>query len=62
MLCELKAASDELDCDRARQILLTSVTGYEPSNGIDDLVWVRKHALPDGESPDKVIDITTRRA
>ena len=59
---ELKAASRELDRDRARQILMTSVSGYEPSNGVEDLVWVRKHAPAEEEPSDKVIDITTRRA
>ena len=59
---ELKAASQELDRDRARQVLMTSVSGYQPSNGVEDLVWVRKHASVEEEPSDKVIDITVRRA
>ena len=38
----LEAASRKLDYAKAREILLRSVNEYNPSNGIDDLVWLRK--------------------
>ena len=60
LIDELKAASRDLDRVRARQVLLTSISGYEPSNGVEDLVWVRKQAAMQEEPLDKVIDITTR--
>lgn len=61
---ELRSAADRLDRDRAREVLKLTVAGYEPINGIDDLVWSKKHGAATHESIDseKVIDITTRRA
>jgi len=37
----LEAASRDLDHARAREILLRSVSEYNPENGIDDLVWLK---------------------
>ncbi len=62
LIDDLKAASQALDRVRARQVLRTSISGYEPSNGVEDLVWVRKQAAMAKAPLDKVIDITTRRA
>ncbi|MBT8080429.1 MAG: polysaccharide biosynthesis protein [Gammaproteobacteria bacterium] len=59
---ELKMAAQQRDRNRAREILLDSVSGYEPSNAIEDLVWVRQNARATAESSENVIDITTRRA
>jgi FlaA1/EpsC-like NDP-sugar epimerase len=59
---ELRTAADHLDRERAREVLKFAVAGYEPANGIDDLVWNKKHGMPVQDSTDKVIDITTRRA
>jgi len=42
LLDDLMVASDQLDYGRAREILMHAVKEYEPNNGIDDLVWVRK--------------------
>jgi len=42
MLDELIVASEKLDYETAREILLRIVKGYAPTNGIDDLVWLRK--------------------
>ena len=42
MLEDMKKASESLDYDRARAVLLSAVKEYSPNNGIDDLVWARK--------------------
>jgi FlaA1/EpsC-like NDP-sugar epimerase len=42
LLDELKQASQNLDYERARKILLTAVREYDPQNGIDDLLWMQK--------------------
>lgn len=62
LLEELRTAAKRLDRQRAREVLKFAVAGYEPANGIDDLVWSREHGGPAPETADKVIDITTRRA
>ncbi len=62
LMDELKAASRALDRDRARQILLDTVHGYEPSNGIDDLVWVSQRATAEDDDADKVVDFPSKRA
>jgi hypothetical protein len=61
---KLRAAAECLDRDGAREVLKFAVAGYEPVNGVDDLVWSKKHGPPRQEAADadKVIDITTRRA
>jgi FlaA1/EpsC-like NDP-sugar epimerase len=56
LLDELKQASQELDFKRARDLLLTAVKEYDPQNGIDDLIWVRKTALGEAAGLDRVID------
>ena len=62
LLEELRVASVHLDRARAREVLMRAVAGYAPENGIEDLVWARKHHEVESETTDKVIDITTRRA
>ena len=62
LLEELKIASLDLDRDRARQVLMRTVSGYQPQNGIEDLVWVARHGDQEVPADDKVIDITTRSA
>jgi len=59
---ELKAASQALDRDRARRILLDSVSGYEPSNGIDDLIWLSQRGTTDDVDSDTVVDFPSKRA
>ena len=54
----LEAASKRLDYGKARELLLRSVNEYNPENGIDDLVWLRKTGT-DGRSrsqSDRVVD------
>jgi FlaA1/EpsC-like NDP-sugar epimerase len=62
LLEELKTASLDLDRDRARQVLMRTVNGYQPQNGIEDLVWVARHGGQKEPADEKVIDITTRSA
>ena len=56
ILGELKRASAELDYDQARQILLRAVVEYKPSNGIDDLVWLRKTGTDANRASSTVVD------
>ncbi len=42
LLTELREASATLDYDRARNTLMRAVAEYSPTNGIDDLIWLRK--------------------
>jgi len=60
LLDELKQASQDLDYEKARTTLLAAVKEYEPQNGIDDLVWLRKAASGDRSAPDRVIDFPVR--
>jgi hypothetical protein len=62
LLEELRVATAHLDRHHAREVLKRAVSGYEPMNGIDDLVWVKNHGEGGEEDEaDKVIDLTTRR-
>jgi len=49
------------DCETARGLLLESVTEYQPTNEIDDLVWRRRKALAAGKKTASVTDIAARR-
>jgi len=60
LLDELKQASQDLDYEKARTTLLAAVKEYQPQNGIDDLVWLRKAASGDRSAPDRVIDFPVR--
>lgn len=42
ILDELQAAIESLDCIRARELLLSTVTEYRPVGEIQDLVWSRR--------------------
>jgi FlaA1/EpsC-like NDP-sugar epimerase len=59
---ELIAASGALDRDRARQILLDSVGEYDPSNGIEDLVWVSQRKISKHTNSEKVVDFPSKSA
>jgi len=43
-LDELLKTIQASDCERARELLLTHVAGYKPSNGVEDLVWRATHS------------------
>jgi UDP-N-acetylglucosamine 4,6-dehydratase len=40
----LWAACQRLDCIRAREVLLSAVTGYTPTKEVEDLVWRQRNA------------------
>ena len=48
-LDELVESAHRFDCQRARDILLAGVGGYQPNNGIDDLVWRAQHGADGGD-------------
>lgn len=63
LIDELLTASESLDRDRARGVLLKSVHGYHPDNGIEDLVWVQ--SMRNGQrktASDRVVDFKPRSA
>jgi FlaA1/EpsC-like NDP-sugar epimerase len=41
ILVEMLDALDEFDCQRARELLIRTVTEYRPESGIEDLVWLQ---------------------
>jgi len=68
LITDLKTASQKLDYDSARDLLMNAVKEYSPKNGIDDLVWLRRNRLADSADSadsagsDTVIDFPPRRA
>jgi len=54
MLDGLIVASEQLDYETARDILMRVVKEYVPSNGIDDLVWRRKSGT-DARAADRTV-------
>lgn len=59
---QLSSALDNQDCDRTREILINTVSGYNPTNGIDDLAWKAKSKVATQPTTDNVADITLHRA
>ncbi len=62
LLEDLRSSSLKLDRDRVRDVLLHSVSGYSPTNGIDDLVWIGAKRLRAKDASDNVVDLTPRSA
>jgi len=62
LMQQLSAALDSQDCDRVRELLINAVSGYEPTNGIDDLAWAAKNGVATQPTADNVADITSHRA
>ena len=60
LLDELRQASQDLDYEKARTVLLTAVKEYDPKNGIDDLIWVQKTGTDVHPPSHKVVDFPTR--
>lgn len=60
LLDNLRQASQDLDYDKARKILLTAVKEYDPQHDIEDLIWARKIALGESVGKDRIIDFPTR--
>ncbi len=64
MLGRLREACEEQDCDVAREQLLKGVSGYSPTEQVEDLVWrekLRKAAGGEAETPDNVTRLEPRR-
>jgi FlaA1/EpsC-like NDP-sugar epimerase len=57
ILGELLGALDAFDCQRARELLIRTVSEYRPQSGIQDLVWQQSQA-----GPANVTHIRTARA
>ncbi len=57
LIDELKSSILDFDRDHARAVLLRSVGGYNPSNGIEDIVWVGQRNARPRSSTDKLADI-----
>jgi len=57
LIDELKSSILDFDRDHARAVLLRSVGGYNPSNGIEDIVWVGQRNARPRSSTDKLVDI-----
>ena len=62
LMQQLSAALDSQDCDRVRELLINAVSGYEPTNGIDDLAWAAKNGVATRPIADNVADIASHRA
>jgi FlaA1/EpsC-like NDP-sugar epimerase len=60
VLDDLTEAAEQSDYDRARSTLLRAVKEYTPSNGIDDLVWLRKSGTDSGDDDQTVVDFPRR--
>lgn len=59
---DLKEASQNLDYDRSREILLQVVNEYSPTNGIEDLLWVSMNRSKDHKDTDTIVDFPTKHA
>lgn len=62
MIDEVLQASHDLDRERARDVLLRSVHGYAPENGIEDLVWKQRTGTVERPLSDTIVDFKPRRA
>lgn len=60
LLDRLKQASQDLDYEKARTILLSAVQQYDPQNGIDDLIWTQKLRHAGETAQPKIVDFPTR--
>lgn len=58
---QLREASASSNYSRARELLLTAIKEYAPSNGIDDLVWVRKTGTSDTPQSENVVDFPPKK-
>jgi FlaA1/EpsC-like NDP-sugar epimerase len=58
----LVAAAEAHDRELVREVLLKTVRGYAPTNGIEDLVHTATTGPCDESPSDKVISLTSRRA
>jgi FlaA1/EpsC-like NDP-sugar epimerase len=62
LIVELEAATEAMDRNRTRQVLMESVSEYNPANGIDDLVWVNQQDDSADDKSETVVDFPTKSA
>ncbi len=60
LLDRLHQASEDLDYETARQLLIEVVKEYSPPNGIDDLAWNQAKKIVGGPEPDTIINFPTK--
>ncbi len=65
-LDQLLEALEVFDCEQVRQSLLENVTGYEPTNGVEDLLWRAQQIralskTPGGSGHSVVTSLDSRR-
>lgn len=58
LIDELEAASHDLDCERAKALLMSAVKEYAPGESIEDHVWRRKQfvATASRDTEDRIIE------
>jgi FlaA1/EpsC-like NDP-sugar epimerase len=61
LLDQLWDACQQLDCDKARQLLLHSAVGYAPTELVRDLVWLERYATRKAVVGDNVTTFERRR-
>ena len=62
LLEQLKISLSKRDCDRAREILLKAVSSYQPTNVIDDLVWMEKEDKAPKVLPANIASLRDKQA
>lgn len=60
LLDEMRSASEALDYDKAREILLRAVKEYAPRSGVDDVVWQRKSGIDSRDANQTVVKFPKR--
>lgn len=53
---ELEAAVEGLDCERAFNLLLSSIEEYQPEHDVHDLVWAQKRAVNAEMSDSRIVE------
>lgn len=62
ILEELSIALSRSDCDRARQLLMQTVAEYRPTDGVQDLVWAKRHSGVTQSEQSKITALQARRS
>jgi FlaA1/EpsC-like NDP-sugar epimerase len=62
LIDQLWQACQRLDCMKARDVLLRSVTGYSPTKEVEDLVWRHRNSGARATIGSNVTPLDTRRA
>jgi FlaA1/EpsC-like NDP-sugar epimerase len=61
MIEQLWTACQRLDCTKAREVLLRTVTGYSPTKEVEDLVWQHRNAGARTSPSSNVASLEARR-